>query len=242
MIADLISLSIPSPSRGVWHLGPLPIRAYALCIIARRRRRPSGSATSAGSRAVAAPARSATSRCGPCPAGLIGARLYHVVTDHDLYFGPGRSADRRRRDLARRPRHLGRDHRRPAGRLGRLPSPRRPAPGPARTRSPRPAAGPGDRAVRQLLQPGALRAPDHAALGAARSTRPTGRRDAASRRHRLPPDLPLRGALEPRRSRAAALARPPLPARPRARVRALRDDLHAPGAAGSSRCASTRSS
>jgi prolipoprotein diacylglyceryltransferase len=24
----------PSPARGVWHLGPLPIRAYALCILA----------------------------------------------------------------------------------------------------------------------------------------------------------------------------------------------------------------
>ena len=24
----------PSPSQGVWHLGPIPIRAYALCIIA----------------------------------------------------------------------------------------------------------------------------------------------------------------------------------------------------------------
>src|SRR5438876_342590 len=25
--------SIPSPSQSVWHLGPLPIRAYALCIV-----------------------------------------------------------------------------------------------------------------------------------------------------------------------------------------------------------------
>ena len=24
---------IPSPSREVWHLGPLPIRAYALCLV-----------------------------------------------------------------------------------------------------------------------------------------------------------------------------------------------------------------
>ena len=30
----MILASIPSPSRGVWHLGPAPIRAYALCIIA----------------------------------------------------------------------------------------------------------------------------------------------------------------------------------------------------------------
>ena len=27
-------LSIPSPSQGTWDLGPFPVRAYALCIIA----------------------------------------------------------------------------------------------------------------------------------------------------------------------------------------------------------------
>ena len=26
-------MSIPSPSQGVWHLGPVPIRGYALSII-----------------------------------------------------------------------------------------------------------------------------------------------------------------------------------------------------------------
>ena len=25
---------LPSPAQGVWHLGPIPIRAYALCILA----------------------------------------------------------------------------------------------------------------------------------------------------------------------------------------------------------------
>ena len=29
----LTVLSIPSPSEGVWHLGPLPLRAYAFAII-----------------------------------------------------------------------------------------------------------------------------------------------------------------------------------------------------------------
>ena len=29
----LLPLSIPSPSQGVWYLGPFPVRAYALCII-----------------------------------------------------------------------------------------------------------------------------------------------------------------------------------------------------------------
>ena len=32
--AALLPLSIPSPSRSVWYLGPFPLRAYALCILA----------------------------------------------------------------------------------------------------------------------------------------------------------------------------------------------------------------
>ena len=33
MLDAVTVLSIPSPSQGVWHLGPLPIRGYALAII-----------------------------------------------------------------------------------------------------------------------------------------------------------------------------------------------------------------
>jgi len=32
VIVENLSL-IPSPPQGVWYLGPIPIRAYALCII-----------------------------------------------------------------------------------------------------------------------------------------------------------------------------------------------------------------
>jgi prolipoprotein diacylglyceryl transferase len=81
--------SIPSPSRGVIHIGPLPLRAYALCIIAgivlavwigerrfvARGGRP-GAITDIASWAV--------------PFGLIGGRIYHVATDPELYFGAGR--------------------------------------------------------------------------------------------------------------------------------------------------------
>jgi len=83
-------LSIPSPSQGVWHLGPLPVRAYALAIILgvvaavwvgdRRWVARGGRQGEVGDIALWA-----------VPAGLIGARLYHVATDHDLYFGPGKS-------------------------------------------------------------------------------------------------------------------------------------------------------
>jgi len=84
-----IPLSIPSPSQGVWHLGPVPIRAYALAIILgvvaavwlgeKRWVARGGRAGEVGDIALWA-----------VPAGLIGARVWHVATDHDLYFGAGR--------------------------------------------------------------------------------------------------------------------------------------------------------
>lgn len=81
--------SIPSPSNGVWHLGPFPLRAYALCIIAgiiaavwlaeRRWVRRGGTPGAIQDIALWA-----------IPFGILGGRLYHVVTDPELYFGPGR--------------------------------------------------------------------------------------------------------------------------------------------------------
>jgi prolipoprotein diacylglyceryl transferase len=79
---------IPSPDQGTWYLGPVPIRAYALCIIAgvvvaiwlgeRRWVARGGRAGTVGDLAVWA-----------IPIGLVGARLYHVVTSYELYFGEG---------------------------------------------------------------------------------------------------------------------------------------------------------
>ncbi|MEU0496287.1 prolipoprotein diacylglyceryl transferase [Mycobacterium sp. NPDC006124] len=78
---------IPSPSQGVWHLfGVLPIRAYALCIIAGivaalvigdRRWEARG-----GERGVIYDVA-----LWAVPFGLIGGRLYHVMTDWPKYFG-----------------------------------------------------------------------------------------------------------------------------------------------------------
>lgn len=83
-------LSIPSPGEGIWYLGPVPIRAYALCIIAgiiaaiwigeRRWVARGGRAGEVSDLAVWA-----------VPFGLIGGRLYHVVTDWELYFGEGQN-------------------------------------------------------------------------------------------------------------------------------------------------------
>jgi len=76
-----------SPDRGVWMLGPVPIRAYALCIIAGiviavlwgekrfvARGGEPGTVTDVAVYAV--------------PFGLVGGRLYHVLTDWTTYFGP----------------------------------------------------------------------------------------------------------------------------------------------------------
>jgi prolipoprotein diacylglyceryl transferase len=85
----MILASIPSPSRGVWHLGPLPIRAYALCIIAgiivailvtqRRWAQRGGRAEDVLDISMWA-----------VPFGIIGGRLYHVITDPELYFTAGK--------------------------------------------------------------------------------------------------------------------------------------------------------
>jgi prolipoprotein diacylglyceryl transferase len=80
---------LPSPHQGVWHLGPFPIRGYALCIIAgiiaavwigeRRWVARGGQRGSVGDVAV-----------WMVPFGLVGGRLYHVITDPELYFGAGK--------------------------------------------------------------------------------------------------------------------------------------------------------
>lgn len=83
---------LPSPSQGVWHIGPFPIRAYALCILA-------GIAVAAAvtnRRWVArggVPGTATDLAVWAVPAGLVGARLYHVATDWPAYFGPNPSGE-----------------------------------------------------------------------------------------------------------------------------------------------------
>ncbi|MEW2456068.1 prolipoprotein diacylglyceryl transferase [Streptomyces albus] len=80
---------IPSPSASEIHLGPLPLRGYALCIIL-------GVFVAVwlgGRRWVARggqPGTVADIAVWAVPFGLVGGRLYHVVTDYQLYFGEGR--------------------------------------------------------------------------------------------------------------------------------------------------------
>lgn len=79
---------IPSPSEGVWRLGPLPIRAYALCILlgivvaiyisTKRWVARGGDANFIMDAALWA-----------VPFGIVGGRIYHVATDWRTYFGEG---------------------------------------------------------------------------------------------------------------------------------------------------------
>nr|WP_277605396.1 prolipoprotein diacylglyceryl transferase [Glycomyces sp. L485] len=77
---------IPSPSESVWHLGPIPIRAYALALIA-------GIVaacwiTEARMRSRGAPKWAVLDiAVWAVPFGIVGGRLYHVFTSPDAYFG-----------------------------------------------------------------------------------------------------------------------------------------------------------
>ncbi|MEU8893351.1 prolipoprotein diacylglyceryl transferase [Streptomyces sp. NPDC048442] len=77
---------LPSPSTGVLHLGPVPLRAYAFCIILGV-----FAAVRLGNRRWIArggePGVIADITLWAVPFGLVGGRLYHVVTSPDAYFG-----------------------------------------------------------------------------------------------------------------------------------------------------------
>ncbi|WP_330291742.1 prolipoprotein diacylglyceryl transferase [Streptomyces sp. NBC_00576] len=80
---------IPSPSRGVLHLGPIPLRGYAFCIIIGV-----FVAVWLGNKRWLArggrPGTVADIAVWAVPFGLVGGRLYHVITDYELYFSEGR--------------------------------------------------------------------------------------------------------------------------------------------------------
>jgi prolipoprotein diacylglyceryl transferase len=80
--------AIPSPTQGVWELGPLPLRAYALCIIAGI----VAAALITEKRWVArggAPGEVLDIAVWAVPFGIIGGRIYHVISSPRPYFGEG---------------------------------------------------------------------------------------------------------------------------------------------------------
>ena len=83
-----MTASIPSPDQAVWYIGFFPIRAYAMCILAgiivavwitqRRlidREGKPGQALDVAAWAV--------------PLGIVGGRVYHVISSPQAYFGEG---------------------------------------------------------------------------------------------------------------------------------------------------------
>jgi len=81
-------LEIPSPTTSVWYLGPVPIRAYAMCIllgivaavwIAGRRLVPRGGT----------PGQALDVAAWAVPFGIVGGRIYHIITTPQPYFGAG---------------------------------------------------------------------------------------------------------------------------------------------------------
>ncbi len=86
----MVVAAIPSPDQSVWQVGPIPLRAYAICILVgifvaiwvadRRWVARGGRAGLAYDVAMWA-----------VPFGIIGGRLYHVLTDWPTYFGDGGS-------------------------------------------------------------------------------------------------------------------------------------------------------
>ena len=79
---------IPSPTTAVWYVGPFPIRAYAVCILLgivvavwatqHRLARRGGS-----------PEQVLDVAMWAVPFGILGGRLYHLVTTPQPYFGAG---------------------------------------------------------------------------------------------------------------------------------------------------------
>ncbi|CAB4856782.1 unannotated protein [freshwater metagenome] len=88
MTPEAIVAFIPSPAQGVWNLGFFPVRGYALSIIVgifaaivignRRYLARGGQAGVIADLAIWA-----------IPFGIVGGRLYHVLTSWGTYFGPG---------------------------------------------------------------------------------------------------------------------------------------------------------
>ncbi len=83
-------LSIPSPDISKFQIGPLTIHIYALCLMAgmvfawwlgsRRWKERGGLAETFETIVLVA-----------IPSGIVGARIYHVLTHWEDYFGPGRN-------------------------------------------------------------------------------------------------------------------------------------------------------
>ena len=92
--------AIPSPTQGVWELGPLPLRAYALCIVAGI----VAAVLITEKRWVArggAPGDVLDIAVWAVPFGIVGHRVYHVLTRHRSILRPATASRSRRYKIGR---------------------------------------------------------------------------------------------------------------------------------------------
>ncbi len=86
----MLPFSIPSPSENVWHVGAFPIRAYSIAILL-------GIVVAAWIATKRFTTRTAGGTADDVlgitlwavPFGIVGGRLYHVITTPERYFGEG---------------------------------------------------------------------------------------------------------------------------------------------------------
>ena len=148
---------IPSPAQGVWHLGPFPVRAYALCILVgivvgdldgRAALVARGGPRGRGGRRRRLGGAVRHRRRPALPRGLVAGRVLRPRRrPGSRRCGSGRAAS-------------GSGVRSPSARVGGVIGCRRAGVrlrAVRRRRRPRHPARPGDRAPRQLVQPGAVR-------------------------------------------------------------------------------------
>lgn len=85
MIATRVFASIPSPSSGAIHIGPLQLRAYGLMIALGVVAAVWLTGRRVEQRKIGTRADISATAIWAVPAGVIGARLYHVITDWHLF-------------------------------------------------------------------------------------------------------------------------------------------------------------
>ncbi len=87
-LLQAFATEIPSPAQSIWYVGPLPLRAYALAImvgivaaivITQRRWEARGGD----------PEQVLEIAFWAVPFGIVGGRIYHVISSPDRYFGVG---------------------------------------------------------------------------------------------------------------------------------------------------------
>ena len=85
-LACVLLASIPSPTQGVWFVGPIPLRGYAVCIIAGIIL-----AVWIGNKRWVArggePGAVLDISMWAVPFGILGGRIYHVISSPGPYFG-----------------------------------------------------------------------------------------------------------------------------------------------------------